>query len=498
MAGSLDSALGRLRTLAAVRTLGSLSDRDLLARFVGEHDEAAFTVLIERHGPMVLGVCRRALPNRHDAEDACQATFLVLARQADSLRRQASLGSWLHGVAFRVATALKRDAVRRKNREQRVDSRVPADPSAEVSWREVQAVLDEELHRLPERYRAPLVLCYLECLTRDEAAGRLGLTPGGLHGRLERGRKLLRERLTRRGLTLSAVLGAAGLGETIAHAAPAHLIVVASTRAAQLLVAGQPLKEGVVSTHVLALTREVLKSMFIAKLKLGAVAVLSVVLLAVGGGSFASLGFAQDAGVGSVPVRKVPIKSESDEEFIRRLSADLRGTEPTPAEIHFFVASKDAGKRQTLIDLFIRERQAKQQADRMGPLEESRLYKKVREQLDRIRIDKSDSLDRKAKPGQPDLPPPSGEVNGVVEKINKDDPTMISISIGSDAGLAKNQTLDVYRLRPAPQYLGKIRILDVAPAGAVAQRIGNPGKRTPLKVGDLVTSGLTAPARQDE
>src|SRR5207249_10394270 len=116
----LSGVLQHLRKLAAVQTYRELSDRDLLERFVAARDEAAFTVLVERHGPMVLGVCRRALPNYHDGEDACQATFLVLARKASSVRKKSSLGSWLHGVACRVAANLKRDHARRKARERDV------------------------------------------------------------------------------------------------------------------------------------------------------------------------------------------------------------------------------------------------------------------------------------------------------------------------------------------------------------------------------------------
>jgi RNA polymerase sigma factor (sigma-70 family) len=354
---SLDSALGRLRLVAAVQTLGGLSDRELLERFVGAHDESAFTVLIERHGPMVLGACRRALPNHHDAEDACQATFLVLARKADSLRKKESLGSWLHGVACRVAAGLKRGAGRRKQREQRADPPAPANPAVEATWREVQAVLDEELGRLPERYRAPLILCYLECLTRDEAAARLGLSAGSLHGRLERGRDLLRERLTQRGLTLPAVLSAAALGEGVAHALSPTL-VISSAKAAALFAAGQSLTESV-GANVLVLTQEVLKSMSLAKVKIGAVSVLCAAVFALAGGSFVSLGFAQDA---RPKPPAVVAKVESDGDFIRRISKDLRGTDPTPAEIHFFAANKEPGKRQKLIDLFIQERQAKKEA----------------------------------------------------------------------------------------------------------------------------------------
>ena len=189
---SLNGALQYLRKVAAVQTCRASSDGDLLERFVGRNDEAAFTALIERHGPMVLGVCRRALPNLHDAEDACQAAFLVLARKAASVRKKTSIESWLHGVACRVAADLKRGHARRKSRERAVDAPAPKDPAAEVTWREVQAILDEELEQLPERLRAPLILCYLECRTRDEAAQQLGLSPTTLHGRLERGRDLLR------------------------------------------------------------------------------------------------------------------------------------------------------------------------------------------------------------------------------------------------------------------------------------------------------------------
>jgi RNA polymerase sigma factor (sigma-70 family) len=365
---SLNGMLHHLRKVAAVQTYRGLSDRELLERFASARDEAAFTVLIERHGPMVLGVCRRALPNFHDAEDACQAAFLVLARKAASVRKKTSLSSWLHGVACRLALTIKRDHARRKSRERTVDTPAPRDPAAEVTWREVQTILDEELQQLPERYRAPLILCYLECITRDEAAGQLGLSPGSLHGRLQRARDMLRERLAKRGLTLSAVMSAAVLGESVAQAALSPTFVVTSTKAALLLAAGKPIAESLVATNVLALTQEVLKSMFLTKLKLGTAVVLCAGLFAaLIGPSFTSLGMAQDAKTASVyPVQDLVVtlpKPESDADFIRRISKDLRGTDPTPAEVHFFVANKDPGRRQKLIDLFIQERQAKKEAD---------------------------------------------------------------------------------------------------------------------------------------
>jgi RNA polymerase sigma factor (sigma-70 family) len=375
---SLNGMLHHLRKVAAVQTYRGLSDRELLERFASARDEAAFTVLIERHGPMVLGVCRRALPNFHDAEDACQAAFLVLARKAASVRKKTSLSSWLHGVACRLALTIKRDHARRKSRERTVDTPAPRDPAAEVTWREVQTILDEELQQLPERYRAPLILCYLECITRDEAAGQLGLSPGSLHGRLQRARDMLRDRLAKRGLTLSAVMSAAVLGESVAQAALSPTFVVTSTKAALLLAAGKPVAESLVATNVLALTQEVLKSMFLTKLKLGTAVVLCAGLFAaLIGPSFTSLSMAQDAKTASVyPVQDLLVtlpKSESDADFIRRISKDLRGTDPTPAEVHFFVANKDPGRRQKLIDLFIQERQAKKEADAKDALTVHRL-----------------------------------------------------------------------------------------------------------------------------
>jgi RNA polymerase sigma factor (sigma-70 family) len=378
---SLNGMLHHLRKVAAVQTYRGLSDRELLERFASARDEAAFTVLIERHGPMVLGVCRRALPNFHDAEDACQAAFLVLARKAASVRKKTSLSSWLHGVACRLALTVKRDHARRKSRERAVDAPAPRDPAAEVTWREVQTILDEELQQLPERYRAPLILCYLECITRDEAAGQLGLSPGSLHGRLQRARDMLRERLAKRGLTLPAVMSAAVLGESVAQAALSPTFVVTSTKAALLLAAGKPVAESLVATNVLALTQEVLKSMFLTKLKLGTAVVLCAGLFAaLIGPSFTSLGRAQDATSASVytlqgasTTTTTSTKPESDADFIRRISKDLRGTDPTPAEVHFFVANKDPGRRQKLIDLFIQERQAKKEADANDALTVHRL-----------------------------------------------------------------------------------------------------------------------------
>jgi RNA polymerase sigma factor (sigma-70 family) len=364
----LNGILKRIRTLAEVQTGRALTDRELLARFVADKDEAAFTVLIERHGPMVFGVCQRALRNAHDAEDACQATFLVFARKADSIRKSASLSSWLHGVACRIAANVKRERIRAKRREQR--AAVPIEEACgSANWHEMRTILDEEVAALPERFRGPLLLCYWEGRTRDEAALQLGMTAGKLHGLLERGRERLRDRLTKRGVTLSAALCSSLLVASATSAALNPTLVVASTKAALLLAAGASLTSDVVSTHVITLTKEALQTMFIAKLKVVTASILCAGLtMALIGGSLAGIGSAQNPNARLRAVEQLTQlanKPESDEAFIRRMSKDLRGTEPSPAEIHFFVSNKDAGRRQKLIDLFIQERQTKQNDQRM-------------------------------------------------------------------------------------------------------------------------------------
>lgn len=212
----------------------ALPEGELLQAFVDRRDEEAFAALVERHGPMVFGVCQGVLRNRHDAEDAFQATFLVLANKARSIRRHASLGSWLHGVAVRVArkafaASARRQAIAAKAEAPKIAAHAPGD---DLSWREVHGILHEELAELREPFREPLVLCYLEGLTQDEAAGRLGWTATTVKGRLQRGRDLLRARLERRGLGLVAALGTTMLaGQALAAPVPKAL-AIATVRAA--------------------------------------------------------------------------------------------------------------------------------------------------------------------------------------------------------------------------------------------------------------------------
>jgi RNA polymerase sigma factor (sigma-70 family) len=209
----------------------ALPDGDLLRGYLDRRDEAAFAALVERHGPMVLGVCRAVLGHRHDAEDAFQAAFLVLARKADHIRRRDSVGSWLHAVAYRLALRARMAAVRR-NAVEADAARTAVASADDLTWGEVRTILHEELAALSQRYREPLVLCYLQGLTQDEAANRLGWTAATLKGRLQRGREVLRRRLERRGLGLSAALGPLGLADhALAVPVPAPL-AEAATRSA--------------------------------------------------------------------------------------------------------------------------------------------------------------------------------------------------------------------------------------------------------------------------
>jgi RNA polymerase sigma factor (sigma-70 family) len=258
-----------------------LTDRHLLERFVTAQDQAAFAALVQRHGPMVLGVCRRLLRDAHEAEDAFQATLLVLVHKARSLGRPDSLGPWLHGVAYRVA-ARARQAARRRAREREVAAAVPdGDPTAEVAWRDLRRVLDEELGRLAPKYRAPLVMVYLEGKMIEEVAQLLGCPKGTVLSRLARGRDRLRARLIRRGVALSAGVMVGVLLERVAPAAVPAALAEGTVKAAALAAAGKA-AAGAIPATVAALTKGALRSMLLSKLKVVAAVVLALTAAVVG------------------------------------------------------------------------------------------------------------------------------------------------------------------------------------------------------------------------
>ena len=186
-----------------------LDDGQLLKRFVTARDEAAFATLMQRHGPMVLGVCRRLLRDQHEAEDAFQATFLVLIHKARSIGRPELLGPWLHGVAYRVATRARTRNATRREKERKAGSMRKSITSPAQTCNELEVALDGALQEIPEKYRTPLLLCYVEEKTHEEVARELGCPLGTVRSWVSRGRRLLRSRLARRGYRLSATaLGA--------------------------------------------------------------------------------------------------------------------------------------------------------------------------------------------------------------------------------------------------------------------------------------------------
>jgi RNA polymerase sigma factor (sigma-70 family) len=286
---SLPTLLRCLRRLADAPGSGTLTDGQLLERFVTSRDEAAFELLVWRHGPMVLSVCRRLLPCAQDAEDAFQAAFFVLARKATSITRREGVGGWLYRVAYRAALRARAGAARLARHEQPAVDLDTAEAPADVPRSDLRPVLDEEINRLPEKYRLAVVLCYLEGKTNQEAAQHLGCPEGTVASRLARGRERLRTRLTRRGVTLSVAALAAVLSRKAASAAPAPALVKTTAQAA-LAFAVSGVAPGAVPAPA-ALAEGVLRTMFLTKLRtvVTVLVVLGVLGAAVGGLAYRGL-----------------------------------------------------------------------------------------------------------------------------------------------------------------------------------------------------------------
>ena len=293
MAGGPSVAVLRdIQTLFDIGTASGLSDRQLLERFASGHGpsaETAFQVLVERHGPMVLRVCHNVLGDATDAQDAFQATFLVLVRRSGSIRRLESLGSWLYGVACRVAARARVEAARRRAAERRGALRVvQANDSSDGSEQEnaeFGPVIQEEVRRLPEKYRAVVALCYWQGLTQEQAATQLGCPLGTVRSRLARARGQLHKRLTRRGLAPLAVTVAAALESRLAEAARLALVpktlITSTVKASVQVISGRAMNE-VVSATVAVLTQNILRSMFMMKFKMAVAALVLVGLGAYG------------------------------------------------------------------------------------------------------------------------------------------------------------------------------------------------------------------------
>jgi RNA polymerase sigma factor (sigma-70 family) len=279
----LTNWLGGFRRTIAVREASEVTDGDLLQRFSRDRDETAFATLMERHGPLVLGVCRRVLHDPNDADDAFQATFFVLARKAGLVGQPDRLANWLHGVALRVAQKAWCAAARRQSRQQQVTDMPGAESSHEAEWTDLCQVLDEEVQRLPEKFRLPILLCYLEGKTREEAAEQLGWKVGAVKGMLERGRELLRSRLIRRGVTLTATSLAGLLSQNALSAAVPVALSDSTIRAAVLFAAGK----ATAAESAAALAEGMLQAMWISRLKVAVAVILVVAAVGSGAGAFA-------------------------------------------------------------------------------------------------------------------------------------------------------------------------------------------------------------------
>jgi RNA polymerase sigma factor (sigma-70 family) len=273
----LAPVLHDLRRLAETTEDRQQSDRQLLERYLSRRDEAAFTALVRRHGRLVLAACRRVLADEADVEDAFQATFLVLMRRAALVPWHESIGCWLFGVAHRIAVRALASAARRRGLEVQA-SRQRARPEqapANLSWRETVGLLHEELDRLPDAFRMPILLCCLDGKTRDEVAQALGCSVGAIKGRLERGREMLLRRLTRRGLALSGTLLAALVEAPKGTTAPPSSLIQSTLTAA---------RTGQYSRFIAALMQTATSSIFSTKMRIAAGLLLTVSLLVVGGG----------------------------------------------------------------------------------------------------------------------------------------------------------------------------------------------------------------------
>jgi RNA polymerase sigma factor (sigma-70 family) len=301
-----------------------MADGQLLDCFLTQRDEAAFAALVQRHGPMVWGVCRRLLRHHHDAEDAFQATFLVLTRRAAAVEPKEMVANWLYGVAHQTALKARSVAAKRKGREKQMAEAAEAAAEAGVErdrWDDLRPLLDQELSRLPDKYRVPIVLCDLEGKTRREAARDLGWPEGTVAGRLAIARKMLARRLTQRGVALSGGALAAVLSQKVATAGVPLPLVESTITTASLVVAGKAAATGAVSVKVVALTEGVMKAMLFTKLKAAVAVVLMLGIVATGATILTYRTVAAQAQVQkdapkSLPGKKTD-KPKTDQELIR-------------------------------------------------------------------------------------------------------------------------------------------------------------------------------------
>jgi RNA polymerase sigma factor (sigma-70 family) len=327
------AVLGQLQRLFVFGTVTGLPEGQLVARFVQERDESAFEAIVSRHGPMVLGICRRLLDHPQDVEDAFQATFLVLVKKAGSLRDRDLLGNWLHGVAFRVATRSRRDRSRRRLRERLSAAETSMAPDDDGGDHELRFLLDAEVRRLPEKFRAPIILCYFEGMTHDEAAERLECPVGTVRSRMAKARELLRSRLVRRGIAPTpAIMTTTMIREWTPVVSPA--LASRTIAAAMRVVAGPSITAGVVSTSAATLTQGVLKTMTLTKM-MTLTAILAAIGAAGGGAGLAARQLGSEA-------KGEPTQQLSPQEPLDTAIKALQQARNRINDYHDQVARKDA------------------------------------------------------------------------------------------------------------------------------------------------------------
>ena len=287
----LRSVVGNLRRVISFSQVGGIPDAQLVERYLQRRDELALEMLVWRHGSMVLNVCRRVLRDTHEAEDAFQATFLIFVRKMQAIRKSEVIGSWLYKVAYRVAIRAKARSVCRQTENHADLDHLPGnaaldDPAQRAAWRDLRPVLDEELNRLPEQYRTPFVLYYLEGMGYPEVAEQLGCPRGTVSSRLTRARGLLRNQLLRRGIGLSSTLLGAALAQQGAQAASAAMTISLANSTMQtilLIASGKTAGAGSASAQAIALAEGVIKVMTMSRASF--VAVIGLALGVLGFGS---------------------------------------------------------------------------------------------------------------------------------------------------------------------------------------------------------------------
>jgi RNA polymerase sigma factor (sigma-70 family) len=320
----LGKVIQHLRSAVLLRDGAGLTDGQLLEDYLGRRDEAALATLVRRHGPMVWGVCRRVLRNYHDAEDAFQATFLVLVRKAASIASPELLANWLYGVAHQTALKARATTAKRRARERQVTEMPEPAVGEHDLWHDLQHLLDQELSRLPDKYRVAIVLCDLEGKTRKEAARQLGVPEGTLAARLARGRVMLAKRLARHGLAMCGGSLAAVLAQNVASAGLPSSLVCSTIKAATLFAAGQAAAAGFISAKVAALTEGVSMTMFMSKIK--AVMVVLVIAAIAGG---AGLIYQAQAAESPKAQRAIEPKIDNSNQLAAGTGDDKKAEQPT-------------------------------------------------------------------------------------------------------------------------------------------------------------------------